>query len=445
MKSAFSVLTVDTNDVPEDEDAKNEPTTEPDELLESLPPMNPVEIQHDESEKESEFFFAIQSFLKDIHELRDIVQESWFAYKDGKCDLMHASIIANTAIDLVRHAESQFDLLLERPKKYPQNSFPVRVLPALLFMRLHVGMNMNPSSERDFLFPSSYLMPGSHRCQDVYWCLWPVYSGLKCCLDRILRSKDPETACPVMSETTSAEVSGAHKDTYRTLELASLYRQNWLKTRIGITLDEVTRGMAHMFTHRKVPVWTTFGIQILLDVQDILTKDHLEDPLNELRVRVDREIATKEALERSWASPFMPEPPAESIRKSMTQDLAYVKGAMNERCKRLKLDPIRCGLLMYRTYLEVNNTNSRLEGALGHIAMMVHMYAATRLIAPESPVWPDMEYFIYQQGPTRVFFGGWPKTLDECYRKATLTIGRSHADEARRLVQRRTSSRPASQ
>lgn len=129
MKNTFSSLSVDPENAAEEAEPEDElgeePASRPDDSMESLPPVNPVEIQQDESEIESEFFFAIQSFITNIHELRDIVQEVWFSYKDGKVDLVNASVIANTAIDLVRHAESEFDLTLVRPKKYPQKNFPV--------------------------------------------------------------------------------------------------------------------------------------------------------------------------------------------------------------------------------------------------------------------------------------------------------------------------------
>jgi hypothetical protein len=58
------------------------------------------------------------------HEIRDIVQETLFEHRDGKTDSIKASLIANTAIDLVRHAEAEFDLALERPSKYPAKTFP---------------------------------------------------------------------------------------------------------------------------------------------------------------------------------------------------------------------------------------------------------------------------------------------------------------------------------
>jgi hypothetical protein len=125
MRNAFSSLAVENDDVPDNPEEESEEAAQLEEPLDSLPPVEPVEIQQDESETDAEFFFAIQSFIMNLQELRDIVQETWFAYKDEKADIVKASLIANTAIDLVRHAEAEFDLLLKRPKKYPQKEFPV--------------------------------------------------------------------------------------------------------------------------------------------------------------------------------------------------------------------------------------------------------------------------------------------------------------------------------
>jgi hypothetical protein len=73
MTNAFSSLSVDTSDEFEETEAESEPASRLEEPLESLPPVNSVEIHQDESAIESEFFFAIQFFMTNIHELRDIV------------------------------------------------------------------------------------------------------------------------------------------------------------------------------------------------------------------------------------------------------------------------------------------------------------------------------------------------------------------------------------
>ncbi|KAI4915341.1 hypothetical protein J4E85_010466 [Alternaria conjuncta] len=442
MKNTFSSLAVDPENAaeeaePEDE-LEEEPTPRRDDSMESLPPVNPVEIQQDESEIESEFFFAIQSFITNIHELRDIVQEVWFSYKDGKVDLVNASVIANTAIDLVRHAESEFDLTLVRPKKYPQKNYPVWVLPALLLISQHPDI-IDPSDFMDFLFPSGLMMPGSHACSQVYWCMWPVYAGLKYYLEAIRISKKPKTDIPIVAKSAFNPVGGVHKDTYRTLELARMFRHTTSRHGETIAMDEVSRGMAHMFKHRQIPIWTTFGIQILLDIQDILTKDHLHDPFDELNVRVDREVAMKEALERSWIQPFPTEGHAADIRKDMATDLTYTKAVADDPCETLKPNPIRCGLLMYDAYLQLNTSGYQLERALGQICMMTHLYVATKLLHPESPVWPDMEYLIHQQDEARLFFGGAPQTLGESLRKVYLMVGRTASDAAREPRGKKTS------
>jgi hypothetical protein len=159
-------------------------------------------------------------------------------------------------------------------------------------------------------------------------------------------------------------------------------------------------------------------------------------------VRLDRETSTKEALERNWILPFSSLGYAEAKRKDMAEDLAFTKAVADDPCDTLKPNPIRCGLLMYDAYLQVNSSGLQLERCLGQICMMAHVYAATRLIAPDSPVWPDMEYLIYQQGETRLFFGGMPKTFNESHRKAHLMVGRSAADTAREARGKTKGSKP---
>jgi hypothetical protein len=55
-------------------------------------------------------------------------------------------------------------------------------------------------------------------------------------------------------------VGGVHKDTYRTLELARLFRHTTSRHKETTAMDEVSRGMAHMFKHYEVPIWTTVSV-----------------------------------------------------------------------------------------------------------------------------------------------------------------------------------------
>ncbi|KAI2485754.1 hypothetical protein Ptr902_04694 [Pyrenophora tritici-repentis] len=431
MTNAFSSLAVDGDNVADDAGEQGEPAARPEDPLDSLPPVNPVEVYQDESELEAEFFFAIQSFLTNLHELRDIVQQTWWDYKNNRVDMAHASIVVNTAIDLVRHAESEFELTLKRPKKYPSKRFPVRVLPALLLTTQH-GDDLHGEEElHDFLFPSGLMMPGAHDCSQVYWCFWPVYSGLKYYLYDVITCRKCKKPCiPSISETAFEPVGGVHKDTMRTVKLCQTFRHFTTKHHDTIAIDEVTRGMDHMFKHNEVPLWTTFGMQLLLDIQDVIGEEDAQKPLWELQERLDKEISYNEVFTCKSSSPFTDER-IEELRVDMTHNLKYNQELAKDPCDTLKPNPIRCGLLMYDAYLELNTTGHNLERVAGEMCMMAHLYKATRLIAPDSPKWPDMEYLIYQQDEAHIFFGGVPKTFEECVRKVKLMMGQSRADQAR--------------
>lgn len=154
MTNLFSSLAVEGQNVSDDLEEESDNATRPEEPLDTLPAVNPVEFVQDESEPETELFFAIQSFLDNLNELRWIVKGTWFDYKKCKVDMVHASIIANTSIDLVRHAESEFDMFLKRPAKYPSELYPVGVLSALLLSTQHGGNFMPRASSTSFCFPA---------------------------------------------------------------------------------------------------------------------------------------------------------------------------------------------------------------------------------------------------------------------------------------------------
>jgi hypothetical protein len=147
--------------------------------------------------------------------------------------------------------------------------------------------------------------------------------------------------------------------------------------------------------------------------------------------RLDREVATKEAFEKSWSTRFNRLGAGPKIRKALMKDLEFHKAIAADSCNTLKPNPIRCALLVYDAYLELGGSGLTVERATGQICMMAHLYVATRILVPSSPKWPDMEFLFAQQEETRLFFGGLSKTFEECIRKVYLMMGRSATDMAR--------------
>lgn len=91
----------------------------------NLPQVGKVELEQDDSEKEEELWFAVGVFLQEPQTLREVACENWKKFHDGEIDLIAAAMVTDTAIKLAQKAEAEFDLVIERPKKYPTHIYPV--------------------------------------------------------------------------------------------------------------------------------------------------------------------------------------------------------------------------------------------------------------------------------------------------------------------------------
>ncbi|KAF2441426.1 hypothetical protein P171DRAFT_434127 [Karstenula rhodostoma CBS 690.94] len=421
IENRFSKLTV--------EEAADTASNGEADLVAKLTPVVLAEIEQSEDELEEEFFFAIHLFLKGIHEIQDVVQEAWFKRQDFDMDPMNAALLANTAIDLVRRAEGEFDLLLKRPTKYPANKFPVWSLPALLYYHYHPFPD--DVNIRDVVLPTNVNIKVEEKSYDklhANWCFWPVYTGLRFCVNSVKKSKfvlaNEEELASIGSKTV--------KDIKRTYDLAkefriytSAYNRFWAQ-------DEVTRGMKLMFTKSEIPIWVTFGMQILLDIQDIMDYSMGEGkgfnlPYNHARTILDNVMVNwKESGE--WEPPF----PWLFGKDSNSEDARFICNDAMDRYHDLlehqdipavEFNPIRCGLLKYDVYSMLHEYGQRLEHYGGFASVLAHVYNAGKLLYPNDPAWPDMEYLLSQQDPNYIFYGGLPKSLHEADRKCYLAFG----------------------
>jgi hypothetical protein len=204
-------------------------------------------------------------------------------------DVLAATLLSNTAIDLVRCAEGKLDLLLKRPSKYPASKLPVWCLLALLYHHHHpLPDDVNI---RAAVVPSDVIIRANVDDYDkmhANWCFWPVYTGLRFCVNRVKKFKYLD------ANEADLESIGAHsvKDIKRTFDLAKEFRIYTSANQKIWAQDEVTSGMKLMFTDHCIPIWATFGIQTLLDIQDINGYRMGEGkgynvPYNHLRARLD--------------------------------------------------------------------------------------------------------------------------------------------------------------
>lgn len=67
-----------------------------------------MEYVFDHMGKKMEEQMAASALFRDIHKIYDHIRQTWLQYKEGKMELMAASLISNTGIDLIRRLEEDF-------------------------------------------------------------------------------------------------------------------------------------------------------------------------------------------------------------------------------------------------------------------------------------------------------------------------------------------------
>ena len=143
--------------------------------------------------------------------------------------------------------------------------------------------------------------------------------------------------------------------------------------------------MKIMSTDKVIPIWVTFGIQMLLDIQDI--KDNrmgegkgFNSSFTHARVTLEDELNEWPAFDE-WEAPFPelfgPHTPSgeERSRCRNTMDI-YHQLMEHSDIPALKYNPIRCGLIKYDVYFQLHICGWHLERHSGLVCVLGNLYTA---------------------------------------------------------------------
>lgn len=264
-----------------------------------LPQVNPVMIEQDEQGLEEDFFFAIKSFLDDIFEVRKYVTKEWLSYTATGEGLTRTALLSNTAVDLVRCAEHQFEQMLVRPKKYPAIDFPVWTLPALLFYNAHDGFNTDADAVHIFIKPSLRTVPVEHACEQEVFCMWRVYAALKM-YTHLMKNQLRNSLTAITPAAFGIPRERLPEETWDALFWIQIFRASNHVSQTGFALDEATRGIKHMVEQNEVPIWVTFAVQVHLDLIKIFGDDDtLAAPFREYQETVRKRSSQFEPNDRN--------------------------------------------------------------------------------------------------------------------------------------------------
>ncbi|KAK7921303.1 hypothetical protein PG985_009325 [Apiospora marii] len=453
----FSKLQVldptDSDHEPAQADSAAEAQHESDASLE-LPDVTPAVIERDEETTEEDFFFAILSFLSELKRLRHMVRNIWSEYASGELELTIASLLTNTVIQLVRRAEQALELSIQRPKRYPASMFPVWTFPALFLNSLCQNRAQLAIKEaHDFVSPSYYLM--HYEGEHAEFCLWPVYNAVKFAVayhEASLKEIDDEGAPPVLLPYDVTEDVRAGKTFERLRDLLPGLHIIAYENPNTAFDDEITHGISEILQTFTLPIWAIFGIQLLLDTQDILQDAPSRQPLEELQshTRIVVEAMNRFASEETpygldatyhktatelingainCFKPIILDDASRRLVRKMLADYSFSEeklsdmSCVNEEYFFLKKHPLCCGLLKYSLHFQLHAAGLHHEKHWSGLTALVHVYSACQFLYPDDPVWPDMELFLHNQDLNHLLVGGSPKTMDEAFTKFCLAFG----------------------
>ena len=96
-----------------------------------------------------------------------------------------------------------------------------------------------------------------------------------------------------------------------------------------------------------------------------------------------------------------------------------------KRVPLLEYFPVACGSPKTEIQLELQLMGLRLVNEAGHVVMLCHLHDALKIVTPNAPTWPDMELLIRNHGPSKVFVGNRPETLEDARKRFHLVLGMS--------------------
>ncbi|POS71148.1 hypothetical protein DHEL01_v210456 [Diaporthe helianthi] len=216
----------------------------------------PTTIIADEGQIEEEFWFAIQSFLQEQQRVREEVRRYWEAYRLNESHLVMATFGTRMAIDLIRRSETELDLQVKRPARFPAHKYPVSTLPALLVASKQQGAASSTQIDQPFDAPLEKFVLVSSRQNELT--LYNTFSTLKMWSYQ-LRGIPGYGVSRGLS--LDEEVSRLHVKVSKIAELVD-YCPPYE--------DDITRGVKKALKCGEIPIWTTFAMRLLLDMDDIL-------------------------------------------------------------------------------------------------------------------------------------------------------------------------------
>lgn len=460
---------LETEDIPSEEEQDQDDTAT---MARSEPDTDSprAQIDFNDKEAESEFFFAIWTFMLEVYAVRIYVASTWRLYVGGTVELMQAASVTNLAVDLVRRAEADLEASLQRPPAYPATKYPTGSLPYLIFkLHRHHFPDEGPTKGVNADLPMAVIICGCVICNFLLYVPWAAARAYI----HVLKAKRPTFPTPEndfrvqvppfpATSVVGKEFYHAKNPSQQALDRLSEILPNFsllcLMLRGTFIEDEILHAARHILETRKTPIWVSLALQIQLDIEQ-LGEVKTVPAFRDLK-QIYEVIKLRSEVHKTWHESLGVEVWHETwhnhVQKLVDDFGQWIKGktvgksdgekvrqlvdagtSMKDairasgRVPLLENFPVTCATMKTELLLEWHTLGLKFVNYTGHVPMLCHLYNALRIIDEKAPVWPDMELLIRNQTPARVFIGGKPKTLDQASNRFFLSMGVSAASLAK--------------
>lgn len=398
-------------------------------------PTREVVFDNSDAEDDKEGFFAVYCLFKDLHDVQESLQSTWAAYKSGIVNLSSVSLITHTAI-----------LLVQRSEEKVRQAFPFFTSSNNLCQSFYQHVC------------GLFTMDPDHRDQpaDLFnYNLMNIASFVflpTCILLDRSRTKYKPGPCGVHDPKASRnEMTIREKFIEDSIILSNVLREFSLQKRLshlfhrenidGLAFEEdaLSGGLRGFYNEEDTPVWLCFATQVFLDIHHLL-RDRVGESFRSLQAeaRSAHDLLRKSLEFTAQPLDFVWPPDndgffqdiklfitihleldyMDGLRKSLLRS-QYVPGEVAPYYL-LSQHPLRCGMYQLCLGIRMRTVGLYLAIPFRSIAHTAHLYNAMRVTSALENPWPKMDQFISICTPEKLFVGGLPTSLADCFRKYSL-------------------------
>lgn len=220
------------------------------------------EVRQEDSE---DAYLVFSLILEDYNKFRTLIHKTWAGFKEGVFDLVSASIMTNTAIDLARRLEEDATPLFDKCEGSERMLQKFWLATCITYGQDETAKE-HPDDDMNF---------SMYKVSETFF--WPTHM----LLEAFLRVIEPGSM-PIMKpgyfgiyEPTSDRSKMTDREKFKEDKamLCGILPDFYLaccSTPVFYSEDEFMKGLRSAFKTKNVPLWLVFATQVYLDVHHIL-------------------------------------------------------------------------------------------------------------------------------------------------------------------------------